>query len=253
MRPNGKSTATDAAAVRRRSRAMRASTVVAVIVGALGSGALLVGAIADQPSAWSREVPGPAIGPAGQSGPIRYMENPGTPYSGGAVMHGPYRLLPPGTLPIERTYPGDSGSRDFSETRDRRVIDSSALKIVAPPAGYVARSTRALLRSGQVIGLDEVWEALGGNTVIVSAGTAPEWRLPLDVYLYMPDSLLEVLPITIAGRPAIVEQPRAGPAANVGHVRIWIDGIDVALSSPTLDQTKLVALAESMARKGETK
>lgn len=168
-------------------------------------------------------------------------------------MHGPYRLLPPGTLPIVRTYPGDSGSRDFSETRDQRVIDASPLKNVAPPSGYVARSTRALLRSGQVIGLDAVWDASGGNTVTVSAGTAPEWRLPLDVYLYMPDSLLEVLPITIAGRPAIVEQPRAGPAANVGHVRIWIDGIDVTLSSPTLDQNKLVALAESMARKGETK
>lgn len=231
---------------------MRVPGMVAVIAGALGSGILLVGAMADQPSAWSREFRGPAIGPSGQSGPIRYMENPGIPYSGGATMHGPYRLLPPGTLPIERTYPGDSGSRDFSETSDRRVIDSSALKSVYPPTGYVARSTRALLRSDQVIGLDAVWEALGGNTVTVSAGTAPDWRLPLDVYLYMPDSLLEVLPVTIAGRPAIVERPRAGPAANVGHVRIWIDGVDVALSSPTLDHTKLVALAESIARKGDT-
>ncbi|PFG74140.1 hypothetical protein A9A59_1349 [Tepidiforma thermophila] len=222
---------------------MRVTSLLAVVTLAIAFSVMLTAlAAADGPRGWSDEVPGPERGPSGQTGQLTWLENPARPYAGGAEQVGPYRLLPPGTLYIERTYPGDTGARDFAETSSPDVLRRSALYF-EPLPGFSVSSERGTVRDGQVIGIDSYWKNDAGDALIVSSAAVPDWMLPLDVYLYPTDSPLEVFTTTIAGRPAIVEQPSAGPAPNVGYVRVWLEGQEIVLRSPSMGQDRLIDLA----------
>ncbi len=225
----------------------RKAPIVVVGFGLAVSVGLVARAATDDPGGRSREVEGPAVGPSGQTGELTWLENPAKPYAGGATAHGPYRLLPPGTLYIPRDYPGDTGSRTFGETSDTMTLTESSLHI-EPVEGYKASSERGTTRGGTIISIDSVWAGPTGETILVSSARVPDWMLPLDVYLFPQDSILKVVSVSIAGRPAIVEQPVSGPAPNVGHVRLWFDGSELVLRSPSVGQDRLVALAEEIAR-----
>jgi hypothetical protein len=175
---------------------------------------------------------------------VRYLENPAKPYTGGAESFGPYRLLPPGVLMPERSYPNAPTSRSFADTTDRTVFGSSNL-YVTTPAGYTEKSVRAKLADGQLLDVDAVWER-DGKIIAVTMTKVDFASLPLDVPLYFPDSRLSIKTTSIGGRPALIEQPTAGPAPNVGYVRVWLDGRELVLTSPNLRQDELANLAATL-------
>lgn len=222
---------------RRRSLIVSMASVAAAV-------GLLAGAVAEDRPSWSKEVSGPGVGPAGQTGELHYLENPAKPYQGGARQFGPYRLLPPGTRYIERDYPADTAPREFTETADPSLFTGSELYI-PPLAGYAEKSANAVLRNSTPILVQLSWASAEiALQVVVTA--APEWQMPLDVYLHFEDSPITVRSEMLSGHFAIVTEPTAGPAPNVGSVRVWLGGREIFLSSPNAGQDRLRVIAETI-------
>jgi hypothetical protein len=223
------------------ARAGKARILVVIIAGLGLAGMLsLVTAVQEGPSK-SRQVAGPPVGPAGQTGTITYLENPARPYSGGAQNFGPYRLIPPGSQKPTRVNPSDNPVA----ISDESVLQASSLYL-HPLEGFAARRTSGVLSgSGEPIQVAQVWESEAGTVAVVVNSVTPESQ-PIDVALHFDDSPIEVRPVEIAGQPAILTLPRTGPAPNVGSVRVWLGSAELFLSSPDLDHDALTNLAAEL-------
>ncbi len=192
----------------------------------------------------SKSVPGPAIGPSGQTGDLHYFENPAKEFDGTSEKFGPYRLLPLGTKFIPRAYPDDKAPRDFSETKDSVLLSASKAHVLRP-TGFVETNLSGTLRNGAPIVLSATWIS-GKRTVTVASAPVQQWALPIDVYLHFPDSLIAVKPVMIGGWPGIVTRPTSGPVAGIGSVQIWLDGIEVVFTSADLNRDEVTAIAEAV-------
>ena len=199
----------------------------------------------DGPSS-ARQIAGPSVGPAGQTGDLHYLENPAKPWDGTSQQWGPYRLLPAGTRYIERPLPPDRAPHQAEQATDPSIWRSSPLA-VQPPAGFTEKQGKAVLYDGQV---GELWFTWVGSEGTVNAGVGQllDWRLPMDVYLYYDDSPLVIRPVKIEGFPAIIEEPRAGPAPNVGRVEVAAKGKVFVLRSPDIGQDRLESIAAEIVR-----
>jgi len=219
-------------------------TVGATAVAAATFVSLIVSQGQDEPSRASR-IPCPSVGPAGQTGEMTCFESRPTPYTSGATMFGPYRLLPAGTKFIERDYGAAPQASDFSEVNDSDAIRKSSLYI-RPPLGVAETALRESTLKGTPLQVLSTWELDGKTVNVVVTVDRPEW-LPIDVYLHFPDSLIQVRAEMIAGKYAIVMEPATGPAKNIGYVTVWLDGIEVSFSSEGHDHKTLRALAQAIA------
>jgi hypothetical protein len=168
-----------------------------------------------------------------------------SPYTGGAKEFGPYRLLPPGTKFIERDYGNPPLTSDFADVTDQPRIRSWRT-YVAPPEGVLERTLAGRSLRGEPLQILATWD-VRGKPVDVITTAYPSQLLPIDVYLHFPDSRISVTAETIGGRFAIVDQPSAGPAPNVGYIAIWLDGFEVAFRSAEHDHKVLRSLAETVA------
>lgn len=219
-------------------------------VGVIGtaiafSGALVVASATSGISSKSQEVDGPAVGPSGQTGQMTYLENPAVvEFDGSGELHGPYRLLPPGTKYVSREYSRAWDSADYVEASSSDVLD--LISWAQPPLEHSLASARGTLVDGEIATFDIVWRRDGGSTVTLSGGRLAPWRLPLDVYLHPADSAIQVRPIEVHGYPAIIVEPSSGPAPNVGYLRIAFDGFDLAIQSPDLPHDQLVEVADNL-------
>ena len=220
-----------------------------VIAAAIATGSLtfvIVAASSDGKSQL-QEVPGPAVGPAGQTGELHYFEGtPATEYNGGAKEYGPYRLLPAGTKYIVRPFPEDKAPGAMTRTAGPSAVGASSLYI-RPPDGFTLADGWVVAYDGFDHEASFTWTAPGA-TVWAAYAAVDDWRLPLDVYLYFNDSPLVVRPAMIGGYYAIVEEPRKGPAPNVGKVELYVNGRALVLRSPDLGQDRLEAIAAEVAK-----
>jgi len=213
-----------------------------LLVAAIAIAVLMIGGAASQERPSGAKILERADrGPSGQPGPVNILGNPAKPYTGGAVEHGPYRLLPPGTKYIPREYPKDAPQEQPVVTLDASVRAGSSLYI-APLPGFTEVRGSATLHAGEVVLTEAEWSGPVG-TVYVAARLLKPWNLPLDVYLSYPDSALQVRVETISGYPAVILEPARGPAPNVGYVQAAVDGELIHLSSPTTGQDTLRTLA----------
>ncbi|MGE3075814.1 MAG: hypothetical protein AB7O30_14385 [Dehalococcoidia bacterium] len=220
-----------------------------MIIGAVTFSSALIAAAASGPTANSKVIANPpSRGPSGQDSPATWLANPATAYSGGAEDFGPYRLLPPGTEYIRREYTDQNPATSITEATDVAVLRDSELYI-PPLQGFDEVQIRGLMRDSEVLAVDQVWKSHDGALIYLSVGRIPSWMLPLDVYLYPDDSILQVFTTTIDGRPTVIEQPRNGPSANVGYVRVWLNGQELALRSPSIDQVQLSEIAYNASKR----
>lgn len=199
----------------------------------------------------AREVTGVTIGPSGQTGELHVFENPTTGNVGGATEFGPFRVLPAGAAGIPRPAPPEEATKMRSQSSDPAVWRDSGLA-VDPPAGFVQFAAQATLLDSEVDRVDYQWKGPEGTVVGVIA-RVPAWRLPIDVYQRFPDSRLQVTTEMIEGYYAVIEEPKSGPAPNVGRVQVYVAtigqlGRGIVLSSPDMGQDKLRAVAASLAR-----
>jgi len=175
---------------------------------------------------------------------LHWFENPPTDSSGSSSQFGPYRVFPPGAKIQDRTYPDDPDPIPYSDSRDRITISKSDLYI-PPPPGYTESGITAKTRRGEPHIIAAEWVAGDSHFNVVSV-LAPAWRLPLDVYLDLPESRFVQRTLQINGHPAIVDEPKAGPMPNVGYVRVWMGGWEIVITSPNVGQDRLLSLADQL-------
>jgi len=204
----------------------------------------------DHPSR-AGEVPGPTMGPSGQTGDLHYFENNGTAYAGGATFVGPFRLLPPGTQFIPRP----------SRVQVPRTVDRSAdpnkwigtqFELSAPPGFSEASAQATLLDGTRLDSVDYLWTGVEGR-VQGRITTIDDSQLPLDVYLTFDDSPIVITVQPIPGGFAVIEQPRKGPAPNVGYVNAYFAGRLLLLESPDLGQDRLLQIAQEVVSRAGSK
>jgi len=225
---------------------LKSAKVISGLAALLLAG-LVVGAMAQGSGGPSqaREVAGPSVGPYGQQGELHYFENPAHEYSGGAKEFGPYRLLPAGTKYIPRPPKDPRPATSVEEVRDVARWKGTNLDVPAPK-GFVERRAAATVIDGTTIdAVSFAWSSPSG-TIYAVVHSVAEDRLPLDVYLTFDDSPIEERPVMIAGYHAIVEQPRSGPAPNVGYVAVYVAGRSIDLHSPDMGQDRLVQVAQEL-------
>jgi hypothetical protein len=169
-----------------------------------------------------------------------------TPFAGGEVEFGPYRLLPPGTKFIERDYGTPPAPDDFRDEDDPETLRAWPM-YVPPPEGVRELSLAGQVVRGKPFQVRAEWER-DGKVVHAVMTDYPETLLPLDVYLHPAESRIMVKAEMIEGRFAIIQEPLAGPAPNVGYVAIWLDGVELALRSPEFGHDTLRSLAADSAR-----
>lgn len=227
----------------------RRRLVAAAALGALALASALVVSLLtvggqESPST-AKRIPGPSVGPAGQTGPITYLENPATPFTGEAKSFGPFRLLPPGTKYIDRDGGFSPSPGDITSSNDIATVRASPLYVAPVPDAQEIELTEERLK-GDPFRFTATW-ATGGKSIHLARVRYPDNQLPIDIYLHFPDSRVQVRPEMIAGKYAIVTEPASGPAANVGDVAIWLDGSLLWLWSPHADHTELRNIAAQLA------
>jgi hypothetical protein len=193
----------------------RRSTLIAVALSATVTAGLTATALAqrggDNPSR-AKEVAGPAVGPAGQTGELHYFENPGKEYAGGATMVGPYRVLPPGTKYISRDWPGPV-PKTIEYSADPATWSQTAL-VLPEPAGFRQTSAQATILDGtRVATVDYVWSSAAGQ-IHARVLVIPEARLPLDVYLTFDDSPIVNTVMKIEGGFAVAVASAQSPGPS---------------------------------------
>lgn len=159
---------------------------------------------------------------------------------------GPYRVLPPGTAFIDRDYGPAPAPTDFVDTSDASAIEQWSA-YVAPPNGVSQQSLSARTLKGVPLQVFATWSQNGARIDVVVTDY-PDAMLPIDVYLHPSDSPIAVRTETLAGKPAVIEEPAAKPAAGVGYVAIWLGDVELALRSPDVGQDVLREIASQVAR-----
>lgn len=193
----------------------------------------------------AKEVSGPSVGPAGQTGKLHYLENTARPYAGGAQDFGPFRLLPAGTQYIPRPLPTELADAPTPADADVSALQSSSLWL-DPPRGFATSGAAGRTWLGKVDEARFVWRSPEGKTIRANVSSVHDWERPLDVYLVYSDSLISVLPEMISDHYAIVNQPAAGAAPNVGYVTVFANNKILELSSPDLDQDYLKSIVSEL-------
>jgi hypothetical protein len=239
----------------RSERLKRRGTALAL---AAASSAIALGLVAStevfggESPATAKNVAGPPVGPSGQRGPLRYLENTGKEYDGHAKEFGPYRLIPAGTAYVLRDYPDDKEERSFNETKSKGGLPKLPLIIANPSPGWKETGFSAATRNGRAIFTTSLWESADGKRAAVSIVEVQAWALPIDIYLTFDDSLTLVTPDAIHGFPAITEGPnpsRLGgtpPPPPGGTVRVYFGGGELILQSDNVPIGELKAIAESL-------
>jgi hypothetical protein len=228
----------------------RKSAMAVTALSALAAMGLAVVAIAqpsDKGPSEAVEVPGPSVGPSGQTGELHYLENPGTEYQGGARQFGPFRLLPPGVAFIPRPFQGEPATR--LEKRSEPTFREGNELALQIPTNFTEKSASAMVVNGkEVRRIDYVFTSPEGE---VSASTTPvaESSLPLDVYQYFDDSPLENVLKQFGDIFVVIEQPKTGPAPNVGYVNIYARGRLILLQSADVGQDRLLEIGLELAQR----
>ena len=194
----------------------------------------------DGRSSLATEVPGPSVGPSGQTGDLHYLENPGTEYRGGAEEFGPFRLLPPGTKFIERASRGVPAT-SVEEVDRPAVWEDSDLVLSIPTEVQADRISATVVNGESLAQLNYALSARdGGLTATVMR--VSDSSLPLDVYRPLADSPLEIVTTQRNGAYVVIEQRRSGPAPSSGYVSIYADGRLLTLYSQELGQDRLAEI-----------
>ena len=194
----------------------------------------------------AKEVSGPNIGPSGQTGELHYLENPGNEFSGGSTTFGPYRLLPPGTKFIPRFAEGPP-PKLIERTTEKRSWPDRTLDLEPPNGLQEKRATATVLDGARVDSIEYVWTD-GTQEILVLSMLVSEEMLPLDVYLPFDDSTLAIKTMRMSETTfAVIEQPRAGPAPNVGYVSVYSLGRLLTFQSPDVGQDRLLDIAKLVA------
>lgn len=220
---------------------MRINNLAIVVGAALVFAGSMIAVAATQnrggPST-AKEVAGPSVGPAGQTGELHYLENTARRYAGDAQDFGPFRLLPAGTQYIPRPLPTELTGKPTPHPVSLDELKASQLWVDAPEGLELAQASGDEWL-GKAINAQFLWRTADGKSVQATVSIVEDWQKPLDVYLVYPDSLLRVAPVMIDGHYAIVNEPSTGPAPNVGYVSVFVNNKLLYLSSPDLDQKAL--------------
>jgi len=123
---------------------------------------------------------------------------------------------------------------------------------IAPTLGFTETGLTGTSIGGDIVQIVANWKGPSGS-ITIAHNALPAYMMPIDVYLYYPDSMLTWVKTKISGKPALIEQPVSGPAPNSGVVRIAIGNNELVLASPDLDQGTLTLLAGRLIDSGSVK